>query len=39
MEVDRTYCWKNCKGFNDTHGRCFCDGVCESYKAANKDTK
>ena len=25
------FCKDNCKGYNDTGGKCFCDGGCETY--------
>lgn len=32
-----SYCKKNCKGYRDTGGLCFCDGRCEAYRNYQKE--
>lgn len=38
MDKDnREYCRKNCKGFQESGGRCFFDDDCEEKKKADKE--
>lgn len=38
MDKDnREYCRKNCKGFQESGGKCFFDDDCEEKKKADKE--